>query len=187
MLLPALAVRSGQLGLREFSIEMLAALLFLPSPVTLLLYPLNVPAWSLLFELLANAAYGATARLLTDVKLVGVITVFGAWLTWLYMQPGFEMPGGGTWGDGIWGFPRVGYSFFAGVAVHLIWRKKKPPPLPLWLVATALVACFSIIPGSFAPIYALVVTLVVLPVFVWLGAGIRTEGITALACSWLGA
>src|SRR5262249_19215172 len=52
-------------------------LLFLPAPQGDVLFPLNVPAWSLFFELVINFAYALTIRFLTN-RALGVIIAAGA-------------------------------------------------------------------------------------------------------------
>src|SRR5665213_808430 len=68
----------------------LFAVLFLPSLASPnALFPLNYPAWSLFFELLANAAFGLIGRhlentlLLSIVMFSGLVLLFSVYFGWL--------------------------------------------------------------------------------------------------------
>jgi peptidoglycan/LPS O-acetylase OafA/YrhL len=52
-------------------------LAFLPYPLTNAMFPLNVPTWSLLYEIVANAAYGRRHRACTAARLRAVAIPLG--------------------------------------------------------------------------------------------------------------
>jgi peptidoglycan/LPS O-acetylase OafA/YrhL len=64
------------------SVTLAAALhlAFLPHPLAAVMFPLNVPVWSLFYELLANALYGLAHRFCTPARLGLVAVVCGALL-----------------------------------------------------------------------------------------------------------
>jgi peptidoglycan/LPS O-acetylase OafA/YrhL len=86
------------------------------------LFPSNIPAWSLFFELAVNLFYARAAR----SKLIVFVAIAAASLplyilaiAWFHTTPG--------WGSEnfLGGFPRVLYGFFAGVALQrflYLWR-----------------------------------------------------------------
>ena len=99
------------------------ALLFLPalgnkidgSP-----FPLDIPAWSLLFEIIINAAYAAFFSYLSRTVIVVVTLTSGLALVYLNTHPGIidDVSGTGLYYSGL---ARVGFSFPLGV---LMYRKR---------------------------------------------------------------
>jgi peptidoglycan/LPS O-acetylase OafA/YrhL len=88
------------------------ALLFLPAPLAGELFPLNPPAWSLFFELVANAAYGLGHRIRTaGLFLLGVLMlgllVFTLLRTTSEGTPPFD-----------YAFARTFFSFPLGVLIY---------------------------------------------------------------------
>lgn len=154
-------------------------LLMLPPPMSLSsnshdLYPLNFPAWSLLFELIANLIYALIARRLSNSLLAAIIALgfFGLIATGLTA---------GTLDQGVrplqfWGgLARVTFSFFVGVALYRLWRTRPPKfGLPAALLFVLLVMPMLLKPeGSAAWIYDLAVIVLYFPLLVWLGATAR--------------
>lgn len=94
-----------------------AALLFLPSPTRFesdAIAPLNPPSWSLMFELLANLAYVALYRRLTNAVLAAI--VLASVLAMVAAEWRFgHLHGGAYWTDVSLGFVRVGFSFPLGI------------------------------------------------------------------------
>jgi peptidoglycan/LPS O-acetylase OafA/YrhL len=112
-----------------------AALLVLPHPngtaFGIETFPLNTVVWSLFFELVANAAYAAG---LYRLKLPAVAALSAACL----VAVGFLGQLGGVQAQNFWaGFPRVGFGFFAGVALFHLWRVGYEFPVQLRLVPLA--------------------------------------------------
>lgn len=141
-------------------------------------FPLNSPAWSLFFELLANVLYGLVARHLTNrrlaaILLVGLILLVGTWARFHELDAGSTIPH--FWG----GFGRVVWSYFAGVAIYRIWLARPSPRLPAWVLAAALVAMF-------ATPWQLIWPLVGFPALVYLAASAQLDGRTKAAFTWLG-
>lgn len=119
-------------------------LLFLPGPKLgagpEVLYALNVPAWSLLFEIVANLAFVLVWRGLTTKRLVALTAVFAAGLAWLGLRHGF-INAGAYYENLDLALARVLFGFFAGVLIHRVsghvpaWLKA--PPLLLLAVMVA--------------------------------------------------
>ena len=116
-------------GVSQLAIEIAAAVLFLPSPVTELLYPFNFPAWSLFHELLINGAFAALNNLLSRVVLCGIAAISAVILAGYAIWLG-SLDTSNSWVHFEGGFVRVSFSFFAGVLVYRIWQKR-PAPLNL--------------------------------------------------------
>lgn len=179
-------------------VNLLTALLFLPSPASsLVLFPLNVPAWSLFYELLANCVFALIGRHLKMALLLAVVGVAGVVLFTSVITGwvGFGSSGIGAMADGFqWqgigaGAARVAYSFFAGILVFRVWKSWRleinVPPL---LVVTALSAIlFAHPPERYQLAFDLVATLIVFPMLIFLGANSAAKGILARLFAWMGA
>jgi peptidoglycan/LPS O-acetylase OafA/YrhL len=111
-------------------LSIISALFFLPDlSFRDHLYPLNSPAWSLFFELTANAAYAIALRCLTNQFLFLLAVLSLAILIGSY--PNVTI--GWDWANFIGGFPRVSFGFFAGVLTYRIWSTAKwRPCVPQW-------------------------------------------------------
>lgn len=177
------------------AISLLAAALFLPSFGLHDLFPFNVPAWSLFFELVANAAFGLMGRWLKIWPLIAIVAgaalletcavlahVFG------FGAPGFgAMDHGYEWGSFGAGLLRVAYSFFAGVLIYEVWKRWRPTTIP-WIVVAGVLAAIltSNPPVEFGAVFDLTAALLVFPLLVWLGAGSVVTGWSAGVLSRLG-
>lgn len=132
-------------------------------------FPLNIPAWSLFFELFANLVFAVLAPRLAWPILAAVL-VFGAAL--LFFQtahlPNLDY-GVSIQGFAV-GFGRVLWSFFAGVAVYRLWRMRKAPSAPLAVCTLALI-------GMMAWGHHLVWAFVGFPMLVYLAAGAEPKGV----------
>lgn len=114
-------------------------------------YPLNVPAWSIFYEISANLVYASLVRLrlartwvllcivgVSFILLFANVVAIGRPLDFGSEQIGFGL-----------GFPRVAFSFFLGV---LIYRVHRPPQfadmkwtrwLPPFMITAALLVILS--------------------------------------------
>jgi peptidoglycan/LPS O-acetylase OafA/YrhL len=121
-LVPALAARSGLAaqGLQgDLSWTVSAAVLMLPMVSGADLYPLDTPAWSLFFELVANLFYALILRSLSGRLLLILILLCAAGLALvLGVTPGHSLHGGFAPATMPVGAFRVGFSFFVGVALY---------------------------------------------------------------------
>lgn len=164
----ALAVKRGDLAAGEFVMAALTGLLMLPSPTWSAedsLFPLNFPAWSLFFELVANLVLALLwRRLTTSVLLLIILVSAGAMLA--YGDPG----AGEAWSRIVGGFPRVGFSFFLGVLLQRYRRQQQGPGWMPWLAAAGLAAILWLrdLPGGALADFATV--FLVFPAILWLVA-----------------
>ena len=121
-LVPVLAARSGlpTQGLPgDLSWTLSAAALMLPTLSGADLYPLDTPSWSLFFELVANLFYALILRSLSGRLLSILILLCAAGLALvLGVTPGHTLHGGFSPETMPAGAFRVGFSFFAGVALY---------------------------------------------------------------------
>lgn len=177
------------------TVDLLTAALFLPSPLSApapffgALYPLNFPAWSLLFELIANAWLGmmgarVSSRLLGTFVLASAIAVAIAMLV-----TGDALGGGIDWQTSYIGLIRVSFSFSAGVLVFRIWEEHKPPySVPPLFIGMALLAIMIARPSThFESACIGGISLAIFLVIIWFGASSKPGAFIAGRCSWLGA
>lgn len=166
-------------------------LMFLPSPPVAgrspQLYPLDFPAWSLLYELLVNAMFAVGWRQLRGRRLALLLVIAAAAVVAAAFAAG-RLDGGVYWRDAPAGLARVTFSFFLGVAMQrLAERSGLPPipvPVPVILVAATGLLCLSVPPAARAG-YDVLCVLLLFPVLVW--AAINAEPRRgAAACAALG-
>ncbi len=117
-----------------------------------LLFPFNIPEWSIFFEIVTNLLHRLIAPILTVRALVLILA--GSFL--LLMIAGWRLRGlaNGFSPETFWGgFPRVFLSYFAGVLIYRLrarWQPRVPVlPLPLLLAAfVAIVVGEALLGGS---------------------------------------
>lgn len=105
--------------------------LMLPTPGlahTAALYPLNVPAWSLFYELLVNLFFAATYRWWTSRRLGAVVAIGGAGIAiacWINGDLDLGSDHGAL--PCFAALSRVGFSFFLGVLANRRgWHERAP-------------------------------------------------------------
>lgn len=145
--------------------------LMLPSPVTNTLFPLNVPAWSLFFELLANLGLVLVLFRLPRIGLLAVILAAALWFVPVVVEnEGGNL--GAVWHQVGTSMVRTTMSFTAGV---LLARLPVAATRPAgWLGAACLAAIAGMLmldPASIPDAwYDLACSIIVSPLLVWLGA-----------------
>jgi peptidoglycan/LPS O-acetylase OafA/YrhL len=176
-----------EFAFQHFYVNLAAAVLFLPSPASMIFFPFNHPLWSLFHELLANFTFAALSKRLSWAILCGIVIVSAVlvieearWWGTLDSSNGWE-----NWSGG---FIRVSFSFFAGVLVYRIWQKcPAPVNLPAPILGLFLLAVLSFpIPNRYEGVYDTCVVLMAFPLLLWFGASSKPIRPVAVICSWLG-
>jgi peptidoglycan/LPS O-acetylase OafA/YrhL len=166
----------------------------LPSPHLLgnyYLFPLDIAAWSLFYELLANFAFASLVRMkLASSWMLVILALLSYILLSFSVVPLGSLDVGmfNTWQSIYLGIARVTFSFLIGVLVFRLFRRTEPyrPPQALQRVlASAIpVALIFILMSSFAAwasiVFSLLTIAVLFPPLVYLGA------LTAIPESWKG-
>jgi peptidoglycan/LPS O-acetylase OafA/YrhL len=153
---------SVQMPASNLSLMAVAAFLGVPLLHTVFMYPLNQPAWTLFFEVLANILYVFLFPVLNKKLLLAIIAVSFTGLVIDVLHPCAH-------GHMLNGLSRVGFSFFLGV---LMWRLNLPRfirQIPSWAVlALCLALLFSPTGGQFYPIVYLALLGLGFPAVVYL-------------------
>jgi peptidoglycan/LPS O-acetylase OafA/YrhL len=160
-----------------------------------LLFPMNIPAWSLFFELVANLIFAATWRRLSTRGLVPLVVAAGIglmlavnfkWLGFGVLPERFSA--GAIWASAWGGLARVMFSFFAGVLVFRLWRRFPPrrsaPPL-VFIGGLFVILAYNP-PPEFEIVYALLAALFVFPALVFFGASSVPAKPNARLFTWMG-
>src|SRR5690348_38450 len=185
----ALAALIAQGQLQWSFLEVLAsvpfAILFLPMLVPPSFdghqFPLNLPAWSLFFELAVNLIWVAFLRRSRPAVLIAICALAAVLLVLSYPSLSTSFFGGA---------PRVFFSFFAGILSYHAWKRWPSPwRLPLWTIAIWLalpvVVFVAPLSGGAAPSYELAM-IALFPAFIWASAKIPVRGATASLMARLG-
>jgi peptidoglycan/LPS O-acetylase OafA/YrhL len=161
------------------------AIPMLPSPIRGDPFPLNPPAWSLFFELLANTVFALNGRNLTAKRLSVIVAASGLILCCAVVLGWFgfgiahgAMDAGWSGSSFVAGLVRVSFSFFAGALIYRVWQKwPNQFHLPVVLIVATLVAVLSAHPPVFlGRVYDLTVTIIVFPALVLIGASSKPSG-----------
>ncbi len=166
------------------AVSIVTAPFFIIVPYFGISIPLNPPGWSLTFELLANfmmLVVGTRIRNAALVMLLSAPVLFWALCIWKGEATG--------WLDFWGGFPRVGFSFFAGVVSYRLWRAEGiprwSPPALMILGAVALMWAIAP-PWAWQRQYCMVAVFLLNPLVIWHGASSIARGRLAAVCEWLG-
>lgn len=135
---PYLWVRAGG-AWDPFLPALIANLLLLPWPVANLLFALNIPAWTIFAELVANAVHVAALRLLPTPVLAGMVTVLFALTIWAASKHG-SLDVGARPTNWLAAIPRVFFAYSLGMLLGRTWQHLPPIRLPAPLTLLAIPA-----------------------------------------------
>lgn len=186
------AARAGQ---GAFAASAALHALMLPTPQGWLglnsLFPFNIAAWSLFFEMAVNLVYAVLAPWLSTRRLILAAAGFGALLVVGVL--GFGSAGVGAAWDTFWlGFPRVGFSFTLGVLVQRLWADGKLRlQAPSAFLAAAIVALMAVIfhtpPGlEGRATHELVAIVVAWPALLVMALNIQAGALAQRVSAWAG-
>lgn len=156
----------------------IAGLAFFPTPFHSDLFPLNVPAWSLMYEVLVSLAYAAVLRRLPDVWVAIVAGLSFAGLAALMVVSAHPATYGPLASDVPGAVLRTLASFSIGVLI-IRYRMIIPVP-PISSVAVVMLACLPLVAPVPAPVrvpFDLFAIIIWFPICV--AMGIRVEPIGA--------
>lgn len=145
----------------------------IPKPPGLLgddpaLFPGNWALWSLFFEVLINIVW-AVVLVGRSIRVLALFVLASAIALTMIGLASSSLNVGWTWPTFAGGLARVSFGFSMGCLLYRL-RKSLPGALAGWSpfsIPLLIVALFAPLPG---PLYELAVTLVILPVVVFLGS-----------------
>ena len=186
MLFAALAITGAESALPSdvLALTLGLSLLFLPTPTTPNLFPLNVPAWSLFFELLVNALYAFLYRYVSDFRLI-VVVCLSALVLVVTKISAEDVQDLGKLGYVLTTLVRTTFSFTVGV---LIYRYKRllPSVRPISAIVL-LVLVAAVNPTSdIRTYYDLICVLLVFPIIIGTVLGSEPDGSDHRIYNWLG-
>ncbi len=151
------------------------------------LFPANFVAWTLSFELLANAVYGFGFRFLTVKRLKMITGISGLILFALVLIRG-NLNGGAYWPDAHLAAIRVTFSFFVGVLIHRAREGERLAALSSVNVPQVIIIAFTVgalgspIPPAWRGIFDAACVLFLFPLIVAASVGrnpVPSRGISA--------
>lgn len=178
--------------LTEIAASFALGALYLPTPQTLAydpryMFPANISAWSLFFELMVNIVFAITALALSRGRLLLLMTAAGAGLAACAVFGG-GVEGGARWSGFHVGVLRVLFAFFTGVYIarcHL-----RAPRAGTWqpIAGAALLLAPMLVPApsGWRALFDLAVMLLLWPLLVWWAAGIELKGTARRIATGLG-
>jgi peptidoglycan/LPS O-acetylase OafA/YrhL len=140
--IPYLWVRAGG-ALDPFLPALVANLLLLPWPVANLLFALNIPAWTIFAELVANALHVFALRRVPTHWMAALAALLFALIVWAALSYG-SLDVGARPSNWVPAVPRVFFAYCLGMLLGRTWQHLPavpfPPPLTLLTIPAVLVA-----------------------------------------------
>jgi peptidoglycan/LPS O-acetylase OafA/YrhL len=179
------------LTLPTLILSIFTSFLMLPTPGAGLvsIFPLNTPAWSLFFEMVANTLFAALIFKWSDRKVAIAAAACGLLLaTGVLTHERGVGPLGTTWPDFLFGFPRVAFSFLLGILIrrHSVTRSRERSGYVYLPVIALLFLLFVSPPSGFQSAYDLMGLILAIPAIVWWGARYEVGNIARPIFAWLG-
>ncbi|MDM0043334.1 acyltransferase [Variovorax dokdonensis] len=160
----------NSLSWSELGISAAFNLLMLPTPATTFLAPINIPSWSLFFELLVNVFWAAVLLRASRRVLIAAVVFLYAALSLAVMDAG-SAQGGWIWSEFHVGLLRSLFGFLLGVLMAQT-IDASPPRKSWWTLVAAAALCALLaadVPQPYRPLFDLGVILVASPAIVWVG------------------
>ena len=145
-------------------------------------FPLNLPAWSLFFEMLAYVVFFAYTKYFSRIKLVTITLIFYlslilSLLIFLNLNPGALED------DFYLGIPRVLGNFFIGAFIYHV--SKRPVRWPLQITTLLLCTIFAIFTTTDLTLGSLNI-LVLIPLLIFFSSQVDASGRLKRICETLG-
>ena len=134
---PYLWVRAGDLA--HFVPVLIANFLLLPWPLGRLMFALNIPAWTIFFELVANTIHVAALRNLR-IRTIAALALLALLVTIAVLRSFGSLDLGARPSNFLAGFPRIFLAYLLGILLHRL-SIALPASITLgWLALIALPA-----------------------------------------------
>lgn len=151
-------------------------------------FPYNVPAWSLFYELIVNAVFGFTNRRLPRKAIVAIVAAAGAALVVTMLHYG-NMRFTGRMPRFLFGSLRAIFGFYVGVLIHGAWARGALPRWrvpPMLILAGFVLLLFAPSHGAFGETATAAIVFAGLPLTIALGIGNEPAGSAARVMTALG-
>ena len=132
---PYLWVRAGDFA--HFAPVLIANFLLLPWPLGRLMFALNIPAWTIFFELVANTVHVFALRSL-HVRTIAALALFALGVTIAVLLSFGTLDLGARPENFLAGFPRIFLAYLIGILLHRLGIAMRGPVLIGWLALIAL-------------------------------------------------
>jgi len=157
-------------------------------------YPLNNPAWSLFFEIVANVIYASALRFLTAKRLAIIMVASAAGLVLCLSFAKGNLDIGWTPKSFPTGTFRVGYSFFAGVLLYRHFSAARATVVTGRFAMYGICGILSLVsallmssPGPFVrPYFDFFAVVAIFPAIVYLALWVQPSGRPARICKFMG-
>jgi peptidoglycan/LPS O-acetylase OafA/YrhL len=167
------------------------AMFYLPTPSSILVaetsvFPFLYPAWSLFFELIANAIFGVARATFNNSKLTILVILAAIALVWSAFHYG-ELNVGFDWKTFPGGMIRVVFSFFCGVLLQSVEMRWRGRGIHAALCILAAVLIFlTPVRTDFRPYFDLTVVIIIFPALTLISASSEGGPLMRSALIWLG-
>jgi len=135
-----------------------------PQYIKVGVFPLNLPAWSLFFELFINLVFFWTIKFST--RKIVAISILLAFILAIFVFAGYKSPGWNST-NFVLGFPRVGYSFMMGVLLCRLYGKASSVVKSPWAIVLLLIGLLLMPKFNNWSLYWISITVFVIPWIVW--------------------
>lgn len=180
---------AGELNLFGLVSAIVLGLVMLPSPdfnYALVLYPTNVPGWSLFYEIAINVFYVAFWKKLTNTVLILTVSIAAVMLIASAFHFG-NLDIGAYWQTFIGGSIRVYFSFFLGVIIYRFGLPRLGPRILSWTPLFIIAALFTVhLDGAARIFFDLFCVLFLFPAIVMLAASIEPTRISQTIFEYIG-
>lgn len=107
----------------------IANLLLIPLPLSFFLFPLNIPAWTIFFEMVANTLHVTLFWRFSRWLLIGALLILLPVDVWIAKTYG-GLDVGAKGETFLVGLPRVAFAYLIGIALYRWWRDRPPVAIP---------------------------------------------------------
>jgi peptidoglycan/LPS O-acetylase OafA/YrhL len=176
-------------GHRSLALAALGGMLLIPThslPGTWGAYlPLNIPSWSLMWEYLANVAFGLVFWRMRRNVLIAILSVAAVAMVILVRASG-DLEPGPAWGQMDYSLVRTAFSFTLGLLLVRL-RLAIASPMGFGSLSLALLVCLWWVPTHrWNWVYEAAVVMIVFPLIISLGAGMKESSATNRLCLFAG-
>jgi peptidoglycan/LPS O-acetylase OafA/YrhL len=189
---------SAKISFARYLSDLLCGVLVLPTATMEgALFPIDPPAWSLFFEIIANLMFALLIRFrfhngLRLVVLFGSVALIVSASSGLvgFGRGSGPLDSGANWPEFGAGLIRAGFSFFAGALVYAGYTLKRSAfESPIWPISAVIALMFAMISWPKPPydiFFDLFFVIVAFPYVVYISAKYRLKGVAAKLASLSG-